>query len=93
MENLKKTLEELIKKMEDLKDFSLLSKNFKSNIEAEVFKNVEIGILNNLHKANEYQQNVMLNSFRFRYYTEFNDKNLLLKEIRERKLNTILNDV
>jgi len=84
-------LEKLQKDILELQDFTIRSKNFASNVEAATFKNIEEGIIKNLHKANKHQLHMMLNNYRFRYYTEFNkDKNLIIKELRENKLKEIL---
>lgn len=86
-------LQKLEKDILDLQDFAIRSKNFNSAIEATAFKNIEDGIIKNLHKANKHQMHIMLNSYKFRYYTEFNDdKNLIIKELRENKLNGILDE-
>lgn len=84
-------LEKLQKDILDLQDFTVRAKNF-SNIEAATFKNVEEGIIKNLHKANRDQLRTILNSYKFRYYHEFNkDKSLIVKELRENRLKEILN--
>jgi len=84
-------LEQLQKDILELQDFTIRAKNFSSNIEAATYKNIEEGIIKNLHKANRHQLHTILNSYRFRYYHEFNkDKNLVVKELRENKLNEIL---
>ena len=84
-------LEKMIEEIEDLKDFQIRSKNFSSKIEAHAFKNIEKGILENLHKTNKYQQLKLLNgTYRFRYYTEFNDGGVLLEKLRNDKLEKIL---
>ena len=84
-------LEKLQKDILDLQDFAIRAKNFSSNIEAATFKNIEEGIINNLHKANREQLHTILNSYRFRYYYEFNkDKILIIKELRENRLKDIL---
>jgi hypothetical protein len=85
-------LEKLQKDILDLQDFTIRSKNFSSNVEAAAFKNIEEGIIKNLHKANRDQLRTILNSYRFRYYHEFNkDKSLIVKELRENRLKEILN--
>lgn len=89
-EELLELLENLIGKVNDLKDFHIRSKNFSSKVEAEVWKNVEKGILDNLHKANDHQRNVIFNSYKFRYYSELNDRKILLKEVRDNKLKQLL---
>lgn len=43
--------------------------NFTRN---EVFKKVEDGIFDNIHKASEHQLRVMTTGYKFQYYTEFN---------------------
>lgn len=84
-------LQKLEKDILDLQDFAIRRKNFKTAVEATAYKNIEDGIIKNLHKANKHQMHIMLNSYKFRYYTEFNDdKNLIIKELRENKLNGIL---
>ena len=85
-------LEKLQKDILDLQDFAIRARNFPSNIEAATFKNIEDGIIKNLHKANKNQLLTILNNWKFRYYTELNkDKSLLVKELRENKLKDILN--
>lgn len=84
-------LEKLQKDILELQDFTIRAKNFSSNIEAAAYKNIEEGIIKNLHKANRHQLHTILNSYKFLYYHEFNkDKNLIVKELRENKLNEIL---
>lgn len=86
-------LEKLQKDILNLQDFTIRSRNFSSKIEAGVWKNVEEGIIKNLHKANKGQLLTILNNYRFRYYTEFNkDKSLIIKELRDNKLKNILNE-
>lgn len=86
-------LQKLEKDILDLQDFAIRRKNFSSAVEATAYKNIEDGIIKNLHKANKHQMHIMLNSYKFRYYTEFNDdKNLIIKELRENKLNGILDE-
>jgi hypothetical protein len=84
-------LEKLQRDILDLQDFAIRAKNFSSNIEAATFKNIEEGIIKNLHKANRDQLRAILNSYKFRYYYEFNkDKSLIIKELRENRLKDIL---
>lgn len=89
-EELLELLENLIEKVNDLKDFHIRSKNFSTTVEAEAWKNIEKGILENLHKANDYQRNIIFNSYKFRYYNELNDHKVLLKEVRDNKLKQLL---
>lgn len=50
-----------------------------------LYKTIEDGILDKIKDANQHQLNHILNSYRFRYYTEFNtDKELLKNEIQKR---------
>lgn len=85
-------LEKLQKDILDLQDFTIRARNFSSNIEAATFKNIEEGIIKNLHKANRDQLRTILNAYKFRYYYEFNkDKSLIVKELRENRLKEILN--
>lgn len=50
-----------------------------------LYKNIEDGLLDNIHNANESQLNHMMSNYRFRYYTEYNtDKDLLKSEITKR---------
>lgn len=51
------------------------SKRFKSYAEAELQKNIEDGIIENIGKANPYQLQKILDKDRrfFRYYTEIYD--------------------
>jgi len=84
-------LEKLQKDILELQDFAIRAKNFSSNIEAATFKNIEEGIINNLHKANRHQLHTILNAYKFRYYHKFNkDKNLIVKELRENRLKELL---
>lgn len=76
---------------------TILSKSKRSeNIGENIFyKNVEDGILNNIQNCDQYQLNVIMNSYKFRFYTEFNtDKELLrneiIKRLRTDKLDKIL---
>jgi len=94
MEEIKGKLESLIKDIENINEI-LKSGGVSSFSRNEIFKKVEDGIFDNIHKASEYQLHVMTTGYKFQYYTEFNsNKELLLNEIkrriRENKLNTIL---
>lgn len=92
MEEVIENLKRLEKDILELKDFTIRSKNFGSGVEAAAFKNIEEGIIKNLHKANKEQLHSILNNYKFRYYHEFNsDKNLIIKEFRDNKLNQVFN--
>ena len=94
-----KELESVLSSMIDTLDemTTILSKSKRSeNIGETIFyKNVEDGILNNIHNCDKYQLNIIMNSYKFRFYTEFNtNKELLRNEITKRlradKLDKIL---
>ena len=83
---LESKLTSMIGQLEDLT--KVLSKS-KLNREAVsmtiLYKNIEDGIFDNIHFANQKQLSHMMNSYRFRFYTEFNtDKHLLRSEIQRR---------
>jgi hypothetical protein len=89
-------LESMIETLKEMQN--VLSKS-KSNVESIsntiLYKNIEDGILNNIHNANNYQLNMIMNNYKFNYYTEFNyNRDLLKNEINNRlrdyKLNRIL---
>lgn len=94
MDELIKDLESCVDKINNLSEITSKSKNFIYGfLEAEVYKKMEDGLLDNIHKANDKQLNYMLNH-RFKYYIQFNDGEILAKEItkrlREHKINEIL---
>ena len=71
------------------------NKNGRSFFENDIFKKIEDGILDSIHKANNHQLNVILNGgYKFKYYTELNNKEArkleVQRRIRENKLNEIL---
>ncbi len=77
-------LENLGNKLEEMKEIAKKSHN-GDYLRADVDKNIEDGILDKIHDANQHQLNHMMNSYRFKYYTEFNtDKELLRNEIQKR---------
>ena len=94
-ESLVNDLESSIKTIEHI---MLINKrrNGRSFLEAETFKKVEDGILDNIHKANAHQLEVLLSGrgYKFQFYHELNNKELLKAEItnrlRENKLKEIL---
>ncbi len=87
-----KDLESMISNLDELKRLKSMGGDYTTNM---VSKKVEDGILDKIHTANDHQLNVIMNSYRFRYYTEYNNKEVLRgeiqKRIREHKLKEILN--
>ena len=96
VKDLVKDLESCVETLEKMSEILILSsKSGRSFVEMEVFKKVEDGILDSIHKANNHQLNVLLNGgYKFKYYYELNDvekrKNEVQRRIRESKLNEIL---
>lgn len=96
VKDLVKDLESCVETLENMTEIlNRRSKSDRSFVEMEVFKKVEDAILDSIHKANNHQLNVLLNGgYKFKYYTELNDKEALKSEvqkrIRENKLNQIL---
>jgi hypothetical protein len=92
MDELIKDLESCVDKINNLSEITSKSKNFIYGF-LEVYKKMEDGLLDNIHKADDKQLNYMLNH-RFKYYIQFNDGEILAKEItkrlREHKINEIL---
>lgn len=90
-------LKSMIKSLEEMTD--ILNKSVDTNdhvSRVNLFKRIEDGILDNIHNADNHQLNHILNSYQFRYYTDFNkNKELLKREINKRlrsyKLNKLLN--
>lgn len=97
MENeLTTRLNSMINTLEEMHD--ILSKSGKTNQSIDMtlfYKNIEDGILDKIDCANTGQLSHIMNSYRFRYYTEYNtDKDLLKAEItrriRDKRLNKII---
>lgn len=94
----KEKLEDLIEKISELKD--LAERSQKSRRETGtmyLYKNIEDGILNNIHNAGKEQLINFLENYRFYYYNEYNnDKELLKNEVnrrlRDNKLKQLLDD-
>ena len=87
-------LESCVKSLESMIEITK-RKGSRSYSECETFKKIEDGILDSIHNANTHQLNVILNGgYKFRYYTELNNKETLRSEaqrrIRESRLNQIL---
>lgn len=91
-----KSLENCVKSLEDMTEIlDRKNKIGRSYLETETFKKIEDGILDSIHNANNHQLDVILNGgYKFKYYYELNNKELLKSEvqrrIRENKLNEIL---
>jgi len=86
-----KELEDMVSKMDDLKRLKSTGRDYTTSM---VSKKVEDGILDKIHTANDHQLNIIMNSYKFYYYTEYNNKEVLRaeiqKRIREHKLKEIL---
>lgn len=97
MNNLIKDLETCVQTLENINSILKGSKYGRSYAETEVNKKIEDGILDSIHNANNHQLSVILNGgYRFRFYTELNDKeklrNEIQKRLRDNKLKELLND-
>jgi len=96
VKDLVKDLETCIETIKNITEITIRTKGIgRSFSEAELFKKIEDGILDSIHKANEHQLNVLLNGgYRFKYYIELNDvekcKIEIQKRLRDNKLNEIL---
>ncbi len=96
MNELESKLSTMIESLEELSNVLNKSKSNREDVSMTMLsKNIEDGILDKIHDANQHQLNHMMNSYRFRFYTEFNtDKELLRNEIQKRirdnKLETLL---
>jgi hypothetical protein len=96
MNELESKLSSMIDTLEELNKVLSKSKSNREDVSMTMlYKNIEDGILDKIHDANQYQLNHMINSYRFKYYIDFNtDKELLRNEIqkrlRENKLQKIL---
>ncbi len=86
MSEIESKLQDMLKSVQDMTNILKKSKEIHEDVPMTCFyKKIEDGILDNIEKANEYQMNVMMNNYTFRYYTEFNrDKNLLKRVITEK---------
>lgn len=95
-DNLSDKLKSMIKSLEEMTD--ILNKSVDTNehvSRVNLSKRIEDGILDNIHNADNHQLNHILNSYQFRYYTDFNKNKELLKSeitkrLRDNKLNKIL---
>lgn len=86
MNELESKLSSMIESLDELTKVLNKSKSNKEDVSMTVlYKKIEDGILDKIHDANQHQLNMMMNSYRFKYYTEFNtDKELLRNEIQKR---------
>ena len=83
-----KDIENSIKKLDEIIEIS--SRPGNSYLEKAVWKKVEDGILDNIHNADSFQLTKMLTTYKFRYYTEYNNKEVLRSEIQRRvRLNNL----
>jgi 3-dehydroquinate dehydratase len=86
MNELELKLEYMISSLEELSN--VLNKSISNSEDVSktmLSKNIEDGILDNIQFANKHQLNHIINSYCFRFYTEFNtDKELLKREITRR---------
>ena len=101
VKNLKQTLdlfeglENLADKLEEMKE--IIKKSHKGDyLRVDLDKKIEDGILDKIHNANKHQLNIILNGgYKFRFYTELNDKqnlrNEVQKRLRDNKLNSLIN--
>ena len=96
MNELESKLSSMIESLDELTKVLNKSKSNREDVSMTMlYKNIEDGILEKIHDANQHQLNMMMNSYKFRFYTEFNtDKELLRNEIqkrlRENKLEKLL---
>jgi RNase adaptor protein for sRNA GlmZ degradation len=86
MDELESKLSSMIESLDELTKVLNKSKSNREDVSMTMlYKNIEDGILDKIHDANQHQLNIMMNSYRFKYYTEFNtDKELLRNEIQKR---------
>jgi 3-dehydroquinate dehydratase len=86
MNQLESKLSSMIESLDELTKVLNKSKSNREDVSMTMlYKNIEDGILDKIHDANQHQLNMMMNSYRFKYYTEFNtDKELLRNEIQKR---------
>lgn len=90
-----KDLETCIETLKNITEITNKTKKIgRSFFETELFKKVEDGILDSIHKANDHQLIVLLNGgYKFKYYTELNApenrKIEIQKRLRDNKLNEL----
>lgn len=85
MSDILNQLESLISKMDELTEIQKRSKSFSGDVILTTFyKSSEDGILEHIHKANPHQMRVMLGSYKWRFYTQYNNPEVLALEIQRR---------
>lgn len=95
VKDLVKDLESCVDTLENMNKILSKSKNFNGGYsESQLYKGIEDGILDSIHNANSHQLSYILNGdYEFRFYTEFNDKELLRLEVQKRLRDKKLNDL
>ena len=95
MNELTTTLDSMIKSLEEMNDILSKSEKSKESVSmTTLYKNIEDGILDKINFANTKQLSHIMNSYRFKYYVEYNtDKDLLKAEITKRLRNSKLNKI
>ena len=92
--SLSSTLKSLVDRLGELNDIQQKSvESGRSSADTMVHKAMEDGILDNIHNATRDQLH-KLKYYKFKYYYEYNDDDVLLGEVRKRlrenKLQKIL---
>ena len=92
MKEVEEELKGLIKTIQELKELVGCKQP-----NALLWKRVEDGILDNIHKANDYQRNQIINNYPFKFYGRFNRdkdslKSLIKHKIREDRLKKLLDE-
>lgn len=97
MDNLIKELNKLSETMLDITNITKKSNSIGLSYgETEVWKKVEEGIINGIINgdSSSEQANRILKNYKFRYHTDFNNKDYFIRYItkmkRDIKINTIL---
>ena len=82
--SLSSTLKSLVEQLGELNDIHQKSiESGRGSADTMVYKAMEDGILDNIHNATNDQIN-KLKTYKFKYYSELNDDDVLLAEIRKR---------
>lgn len=82
--SLSSTLKSLVDQLGELNDIHQKSiESGRGSADTMVHKAMEDGILDNIHNATNVQIN-KLKTYKFKYYSELNDDDVLLAEIRKR---------
>ena len=95
MNKLEAHLSSMIETLDEMTNILNRSQQSKEDVSMTMlYKNIEDGIFDSIHNANQGQLNYMMNSYRFRFYTEFNsDKEMLKREITRRLRDSKLKDL